>query len=161
MGGVVIGVARETASGERRVALTPETCSKLIKAGARVQIEPGIGDGAGFMDDAYNQAGAQLKRSIAIRVVDVTGSGVADAAVVLSPSGGALSDSAMHTDSLGVARTQWTLGHSAGEYTLAIHLDGLSKLVKLTARATPAGRGSGDCGRGRNFSRSDPPANGR
>lgn len=83
-------------------------------------------------------AGAQLKKSIAIRVVDVTGSGVADAAIVLSPSGGTLSDSALQTDSLGLARTRWTLGHSAGEYTLAIHLDGLTKLVKLTARATPA-----------------------
>ena len=60
MAGVVIGVARETASGERRVALTPETCSKLIKAGTRVQVEPGIGNAAGFMDDAYTQAGAHL-----------------------------------------------------------------------------------------------------
>ncbi len=60
MAGVVIGVMRETAPGERRVALTPETCSKLIKAGARVQIESGIGNGAGFPDDAYTQAGAQL-----------------------------------------------------------------------------------------------------
>ena len=60
MAGVVIGVARETASGERRVALTPETCSKLIKAGASVQIESGIGNGAGFPDDAYTLAGAQL-----------------------------------------------------------------------------------------------------
>ena len=60
MAGVVIGVARETASGERRVALTPETCIRLIKAGARVQIERGIGNGAGFADDAYLQAGAQL-----------------------------------------------------------------------------------------------------
>jgi uncharacterized protein YfaS (alpha-2-macroglobulin family) len=57
---------------------------------------------------------------------------------VLSPSGGVLSDSTLQTDSLGVARTRWTLGHSAGEYTLAVHLDGVKKLVKLTARATPA-----------------------
>src|SRR5476651_1692880 len=89
-------------------------------------------------DGQHGPAGAQLKKSIAIRVVDVTGSGVADAAIVLSPSGGTLPDSALHTDSLGLAHTQWTLGHSAGEYTIGIHLDGLSKLVKLTARATPA-----------------------
>ena len=31
---VIVGVARETAAGERRVALSPETCKKLVAAGA-------------------------------------------------------------------------------------------------------------------------------
>ena len=57
---VKIGVARETASGERRVALTPETCKKLVAAGATVRIEPGIGDGAYFPDQAYVDAGAHI-----------------------------------------------------------------------------------------------------
>ena len=57
---VKIGVARETASGERRVALTPETCKKLVAAGASVVIEPGIGSGAYLPDQAYVDAGAQL-----------------------------------------------------------------------------------------------------
>jgi NAD(P) transhydrogenase subunit alpha len=39
----VIGCARETAAGERRVAVTPETCRKLLAAGARVRIERGLG----------------------------------------------------------------------------------------------------------------------
>ena len=39
---VIVGVARETAAGERRVALTPETCKKLVAAGATVRIQPGI-----------------------------------------------------------------------------------------------------------------------
>ena len=56
----VIGVARETAPGERRVALTPETCKKLIAAGANVRIERGLGGGAYFSDQAYIDAGAQL-----------------------------------------------------------------------------------------------------
>ena len=30
------------------------------------------------------------------------------------------------------------MGHSAGDYTLAVHLDGLKKLLKIAARATPA-----------------------
>ena len=58
---VIVGVARETASGERRVALTPETCKKLVAAGARVRIQPGIGDGAHFPDQAYADAGAELR----------------------------------------------------------------------------------------------------
>lgn len=117
-------------AGSRSIPPTTMTARALAGAPAGVVVVSG--------DNQRGPAGAQLKKSIAIRVVDVTGSGVADAAVVLSPSGGILADSALRTDSLGLARTQWTLGHSAGEYTVAIHLDGLTKLVKLTARATPA-----------------------
>ena len=57
---VKIGVARETAPGERRVAITPETCKKLVVAGATVSVQPGIGAGAYFPDQAYVDAGAQL-----------------------------------------------------------------------------------------------------
>jgi len=57
---VNIGVARESAAGERRVALTPETCKKLVAAGATVRIEAGIGDGAYFPDQAYIDAGAHV-----------------------------------------------------------------------------------------------------
>ena len=57
---VIVGVARETAFGERRVALTPETCKKLVAAGASVRVQPGIGAGAYFPDQAYADAGAQL-----------------------------------------------------------------------------------------------------
>ncbi|KGQ19548.1 NAD(P) transhydrogenase alpha subunit [Lysobacter dokdonensis DS-58] len=57
---VEVGVARETAPGERRVALTPETCRKLAKAGASVRIERGAGASAGFTDADYTDAGAQV-----------------------------------------------------------------------------------------------------
>jgi NAD(P) transhydrogenase subunit alpha len=57
---VNIGVARERAAGERRVALTPETCKKLVAAGATVRVEVGIGDGAYFPDQAYVDAGAHV-----------------------------------------------------------------------------------------------------
>jgi len=68
---VTIGVARETAPGERRVALTPETCRKLVAAGATVRIERGLGSGAHIPDDAYADAGAQLAQSAADAVDDV------------------------------------------------------------------------------------------
>jgi len=57
---VMIGAVRETAEGERRVALTPETCRKLVAAGAHVRIERGLGDGAHAPDAAYADAGAEL-----------------------------------------------------------------------------------------------------
>jgi len=56
----VIGAVRESASGERRVALTPETCKKFVAAGARVRIERGLGAGAHASDAAYADAGAEL-----------------------------------------------------------------------------------------------------
>ena len=58
---VQIGVGRESASGERRVAITPETCKKLIAAGATVSVQPGIGSGAYFPDQAYADAGAHVR----------------------------------------------------------------------------------------------------
>src|SRR6185503_1576568 len=48
-----IAVPRETAPRERRVALVPESCKKLIQAGYEIAIEAGAGDAAGFPDEAY------------------------------------------------------------------------------------------------------------
>src|SRR6195256_2144315 len=55
-----VGVARETAPGERRVALVPESAAKLIAAGFEVVVEPGAGEAASFPDEAYRDAGASL-----------------------------------------------------------------------------------------------------
>jgi NAD(P) transhydrogenase subunit alpha len=57
---VKIGVPKETAPGERRVALVPETVGRLAKAGNEVVIERGAGDAAAFPDRAYEDAGARL-----------------------------------------------------------------------------------------------------
>jgi NAD(P) transhydrogenase subunit alpha len=48
------------AAGERRVAITPDVASKLIKAGHEVLVESGAGEGAGHLDDAFQEAGAQI-----------------------------------------------------------------------------------------------------
>src|SRR4051795_7895669 len=53
-----IGVPKETAAGERRVALAPETVGRL--GGITVSVERGAGATAGFADEAYAEAGAQL-----------------------------------------------------------------------------------------------------
>jgi len=57
---ITVAVARETAPGERRVAVTPETCKKLVALGAQVRVQRGAGLSAGFTDEAYSAAGAQL-----------------------------------------------------------------------------------------------------
>ena len=53
-------VLKEVAAGERRVAATPETVKKLVATGASIKIESGAGLSAGFVDQAYLDAGAQL-----------------------------------------------------------------------------------------------------
>ena len=55
-----VGVPRETAPGERRVALVPETVKRLTAAGFDVAIEAGAGDAASFADASYEEAGASL-----------------------------------------------------------------------------------------------------
>ena len=55
-----VAVPRETAPGERRVALVPETVSKLRESGFELRAERGAGAAAGFPDDAYTAAGAEL-----------------------------------------------------------------------------------------------------
>ena len=53
-----IVVPKETAPGERRVAVVPESCRKLIQTGFDIAVEAGAGEAAGFADDAYQAAGA-------------------------------------------------------------------------------------------------------
>ena len=74
---VEVRVLKETAAGERRVAATPETVKKLIAAGARVLVERGAGEGAGFVDSAYADAGADT--------VDSQGRGSADLVLCVQP----------------------------------------------------------------------------
>jgi NAD(P) transhydrogenase subunit alpha len=53
-------VVKETAPGERRVALVPDAIAKLRPAGIEVMVERGAGDGAWLSDAAYADAGAAL-----------------------------------------------------------------------------------------------------
>jgi len=57
---VKIGVPRETAEGERRVALVPDIVRKLAAQGHEVVLEPGAGAQAGIPDELFEQAGATL-----------------------------------------------------------------------------------------------------
>ena len=55
-----VGVAKERAPNERRVALVPESVARITGAGAEVIVERGAGDGAAFPDAAYEGAGASI-----------------------------------------------------------------------------------------------------
>lgn len=55
-----VGVAKETAPGERRVALVPEALAKLQAAGCEILVESGAGAGSAILDSAYAEAGATV-----------------------------------------------------------------------------------------------------
>ena len=55
-----ISVPREIHPGETRAPLTPDSAAKLVKLGAQVEVEAGLGLAAGFHDDAYVKAGATI-----------------------------------------------------------------------------------------------------
>lgn len=55
-----VGVAKETAPGERRVALVPEALGKLQAAGCEILVESGAGAGSAIPDSAYADAGATI-----------------------------------------------------------------------------------------------------
>jgi NAD(P) transhydrogenase subunit alpha len=70
---VKIGVPKETAEGERRVALVPDVVKSLKKSNEKVDvlIESGAGDAAGHPDARYTEAGAEIAGAEAIWNADI------------------------------------------------------------------------------------------
>src|SRR5258708_12176550 len=60
---MIAGVLKETAPGERRVAVVPSAFPLLAKAGVEVVIESGAGAAAGFPDGAFKDKGARIAGS--------------------------------------------------------------------------------------------------
>jgi len=58
---MLIGITTETKAYEKRVAVTPDVASQLIKAGFEVCIQAGAGINSYFSDDRYTAAGVKLE----------------------------------------------------------------------------------------------------
>jgi len=61
---MIVGVPKETAPGERRVALVPDLVPTLTGAGQEVIMEPGAGAAAGHPDTSYQAKGARLEAEV-------------------------------------------------------------------------------------------------
>ena len=59
---VIIGIPKEIGKREHRVAIVPETVSKLTERGLKVQIEKGAGIASNYPDHAYQEAGATIQQ---------------------------------------------------------------------------------------------------
>ena len=73
-----VAVPKETAPGERRVALVPETVSRLREAGFDVRIERDAGVAAGFLDEAYAEAGAEVVDTAVVEGAEIVVAGYGD-----------------------------------------------------------------------------------
>ena len=65
-----IGINRENALGENRVAATPELIAKLSSAGHKVLVQSDAGERAGFPDEAYTESGASILDATAEVAID-------------------------------------------------------------------------------------------
>lgn len=54
-----LGIPKELHPGENRVPMTPDTAKKLVRLGAKVHFETGLGLGSGYRDSDYTEAGAE------------------------------------------------------------------------------------------------------
>ncbi|SFH64996.1 alanine dehydrogenase [Pisciglobus halotolerans] len=57
---MMIGIPKEIKNSEKRVAIAPSGVKSLVAGGHTVLVERGAGETAGFMDDAYQEAGAKI-----------------------------------------------------------------------------------------------------
>ena len=63
-----VGCPLETAEGEKRVAMTPDSVGQIRKLGYECLVQSGAGAAAGFDDDAYEAAGASVVKTTATPV---------------------------------------------------------------------------------------------
>ena len=62
---MIIGLPKEIKNNEFRVGLTPGAVSAYVRAGNTVLVEQGAGQGSGFSDQEYLDAGARIEASAA------------------------------------------------------------------------------------------------
>ncbi|PYP40561.1 MAG: NAD(P)(+) transhydrogenase (Re/Si-specific) subunit alpha [Gemmatimonadetes bacterium] len=124
---MLIGVLRETAPLERRVALVPPSVQKLRSAGHSVLVETGAGEGAYFPDAAYVAAGAELRGRREL---------LAESEVLLAVQRPPLAD--LDTLPAGSAVIALLQPAGVGDYVAAAQARGLS-LLAMEPQATVAG----------------------
>ena len=133
--GSKVGVQRvraqvgSTAAGR---AIAPVVISARALAGGAADVVVVSGD------RQTAPAGSPLKKAIVVRVVDSLGNGVSNIPLVLSLSAGTVPDTIPRTDSTGAANIRWTMGRSATAHSLAVHVEGIRKLLKVSAVSAPA-----------------------
>ena len=63
---MIIGIPKETHQGEQRIAFIPSSVDRLVKKGAQIIIETGLGASIGIPDEEYKKAGASTESNRAL-----------------------------------------------------------------------------------------------
>jgi hypothetical protein len=111
-------------------AVPPLTVKAFALAGAPARLTIVGGD------NQRARAGGALTKPITVRVTDRSSNPVVGATLRLTASAGSVADTALQTDSLGVASTRWTVGRTAGPQTLVVRIDSVPPL-RVNAQALP------------------------
>ena len=139
---VLIGVPRESAAGELRVAATPATVVRLTKLGLDVVVESGAGTGSAIPDDDYEAAGAS---------VDATGAGARRADIVFrvrkptDDQADGLASGAVHVSFLDPFKEGELIRRLAGRGVTAVSMEMIprstraQKMDALSSQASLAG----------------------
>ncbi|MDQ3555268.1 MAG: Re/Si-specific NAD(P)(+) transhydrogenase subunit alpha [Gemmatimonadota bacterium] len=138
---VTVGVPRESAPGERRVALTPDVAARLIRDGAEVRVETGAGSGAFFPDDTYREAGADIVSADEVHAAEVVARVAAPSAeerARLGPASTVIAFLRPLDDPRGVRELAAT-GATALSMELVPRITRAQKMDALSAMATVAG----------------------
>jgi NAD(P) transhydrogenase subunit alpha len=133
-----IGVPKETAEGERRVAIVPDVVRRLDRAGHAVVVEPGAGVAAGAPDDHYAEAGAELGDPWGAEVVAKVAAPSEAEAARLSADGVLIGFLAPLTDGAGVARIAAT-GVTAFAMEAIPRISRAQSMDALSSQATVGG----------------------
>ncbi len=136
-----VGVPKETAPLERRVALVPEVVARLVKDGIEVVVEHGAGEAAYFSDAAYEAAGARIGGRVeayAAEVIARVQAPSADELSLLAPGHTVIGFLRPLDDPAGMARLAAT-GATALAMELVPRITRAQKLDALSAMATIAG----------------------
>jgi NAD(P) transhydrogenase subunit alpha len=131
-----LGVPKETASDERRVALVPETIGRLGE-GVDVVVEAGAGNAASFGDDAFTEAGATIGDPWSAEVVAKVAPPSADEAARLREGQVLIAFLQPLTDTAGIERLASTGVHafaleSVPRITRAQSMDALSSQATVS-----------------------------
>ncbi|GAC1476973.1 MAG: hypothetical protein NVS1B4_18800 [Gemmatimonadaceae bacterium] len=82
--------------------------------------------------------GSALKQRVVLRVVDKFGNGTPGARIALLADAGSLSDSAIVTDSSGLARVAWTMPRAPGRQRLIARVEGVERALEVAAASVAA-----------------------
>lgn len=89
-------------------------------------------------DGQKGQVTSRLAKKIVLRVVDAAGNPVPSVTLALQVTAGEIADTALATDSAGLARVAWTMPRETGVQHLTVHAIGVERTLALTAAAVPA-----------------------